>query len=179
MRSTNFVEPVRARPWRIALLLWASAVALFVGSGWIFLEARRADANADRLGLHAIRLGRELSEMGSADVAVPTEAAFLDLASRIERLNALSGERHTALLVLLAALENALPENVWVAQMSYSVETGAFGVSLLGDSETELPLALQRIEAIPALTDVILERQVRVQSGTRNLLQYDIRAEAE
>ncbi len=160
-------------------MLWALALALFVASGWIFMDARRADATADRLAAHAIRLGQELSEMGSAEVVVPTEAAFVDLANRVERLNTLTGERHTTLLVLLAALERALPGSVWVAQMSYSVENGAFAVSLLGETETDLPIALQQIEAIPQLQDVILERQVRVQSGTRNLLQYDIRAVAE
>lgn len=179
MRHTNFVEPVRTYSGQIAAVLWALALSLFAASAWMFVEAREVNATADKLGIHAVRLGRELSVIGADDVAVPTEAAFADLAGRIDRLNSLSGERHTSLLVLLSALENALPEKVWVTQMSYSVETGAFAVSLFGESETDLPLALQRIEAIPELADVILERQVRVQSGTRNLLQYDIRAVAE
>lgn len=179
MRRTNFVAPVRARPGRIAVLVWVLAAALFAGGGYAFLQAGDAVADAEKLETHAVRLGGELAELGSSDAAVPTEAAFAELAGRVARLNELAGARHTALPEVLAALEAALPPDVWVGQMSYSVETGAFAVSLLGETETELPAALQRIEAIPALSDVILERQVRVQAGARNLLQYDIRAVAE
>ncbi len=179
MRRTNFLEARRAYPGRLAAVVWLLTVALFGASVWIFLEARDLKATADKFGVHAIQLGSDLSVMATDDVAVPTEAAFSELVGRIERLNALTGERHTSLLVLLAALEGALPEKVWITQMTYSVESGAFGVSLLGETETDLPLALQRIEAISELRDVILERQLRVQTGARNMLQFDIRAVAE
>lgn len=179
MRRTSFTEPVRFRPGLWAVAAWVVALALFGASGWALLEARKADAEADRLEAHGVRLGRELSEIGSSDVAVPTAEAFAELSGRIARLNALTGARQAALPVLLEALEDALPPGVWVGQMAYATETGVFTISLLGEAETDLPIALQRIEAIPRLTDVILERQVRVQTGTRNLLQYDIRAEAQ
>ena len=178
MRRTSFTEPVRFRPGLWAVAAWVLALTLFGASGWAILEARTAEAEADRLEAHAVRLGQGLSEMGSSDTAVPTAEAFADLSGRIAHLNALTGARRAALPVLLEALEEALPTGVWVGQMAYATDTGAFTVSLLGETETDLPLALQRIEAIPRLADVILERQVRVQTGTRNLLQYDIRAEA-
>lgn len=178
MRRTNFARPHRAYPGRLALLAWLLAAVLATGAAWAFLEARTSIAAATRLEAHSVRLGTELSTMNSSDISVPTETEFAVLSGRIDRLNALSGPRHVALPVLLSALERALPSGVWVSQMAYSAETGAFAVSLLGETETDLPAALQRIEAIPDLGDVILERQVRVQSGTRNLLQYDIRAAA-
>lgn len=179
MRKTNFVEPVRARPMPLAIVIWMIAAGLFALAGWAFNEARAERDTADRFREHVTRLGSELSEIGSSDISVPSEEAFAALAVKVERLNRLTGSRHVALPVLLEAMEGALPPEVWVSQMTYSVETGAFTVSLLGEVETDLPLALRRIEAIGELTEVILERQVRVQTGTRNLLQYDIRASAE
>lgn len=179
MRRTNFVTPERTRPGLVATVVWLVSAALFLLAGWAFLEARKLNAEADRLQGHALRLGQELDRMALTDGTVPTEAEFAELVERIEQLNTLSGPRHASLPVLLEALEEALPSGVWVGQINYSVETGIFAVSLQGENETALPAALRRIEEVPKLVDVILERQIRVQSGARNLLQYDIRARAE
>ena len=178
MRTTSFVSPARARPVRLGLLVWVLAVVFFGIAGWAFVQARQVQDSAEQLRAHAVRMGQRLSELGTASESIPSEAAFRELTERVRRLNTLVGDRSAALLVVLTALEEALPPVVWVGQMTYSAETGAFAVSLLGESETVLPQALQRIEDLEILTDVILERQVRIQSGARTLLQYDIRATA-
>lgn len=178
MRRTSLVEPVRFRPGWISAAVWLLALALFIVSGFAFVLAWKADVVADRLEGHGSRLSSELNGMNETDGSLPGEGDIAELAAQIERLNALTGIRHAPLPALLEMLEAAIPPSVWVAQLNYSTETGAFSISLLGENENDLPGALRRIEAVPALKEVILERQVRIQSGSRNLLQYDIRASA-
>ena len=177
LRSTSFVEPPRPRPRLAAAALWALAalaLAALAGSAW---EARRLDRVAAGLGATADGLRAEIAEaQGAADR--PSAEAFAALRARIERLNAVAGPRRAPLPRLLEALEAELPEGVWISQLTYAADTGAFAVSLLSEDEAALPAALRRVEGIDALSSVILERQVRLRQGGRNVVQYDVRGQA-
>jgi Tfp pilus assembly protein PilN len=177
LRGTSFVEPPRIRPRILAALVWtlaALALAALALSAW---EARRLERVSAGLRDAADGLRHEIAgAQGAADR--PSAAAFAELGARIERLNALAGPRRTPLPRLLEALEEALPEGVRIAQLTYEADTGAFAVSLLSEDEGALPEALQGIEGIELLGSVILERQVRMRQGGRNVVQYDVRGEA-
>jgi hypothetical protein len=163
----------------LGALLWFCALGMAAVAVWALNDARATSAVANRLEDHRGRLGAELNALNASDAVVPSAREFAELAEAAARLNDLAGNRRTPLPGLLTSLEEALPDEVWISQLAYAADTGAFFVSLLGEEETYLPIALQRIEAIDEMGEVILERQARVRSGTRMLLQYDVRAVAE
>lgn len=178
LRQTNFVVARPARPGRLALVLWLAAILLGAAAVWAAMDARDTKLVADRLETHRARLTDDLARLNASDAAVPSAGEFAELAAAADRLNTLSGARRMPLPDLLVALETVLPDEVWVGQLAYATDTGAFFLSLLGEEETALPLALQRVEAIEGLGEVILERQARVRLGSQMLLQYDVRAVA-
>ena len=178
LRRTSFVEPPPLRPRLVAAAIWALAalaLALLAGSAW---EARRLEREGVRVEAAIDGLRGEIAGAEGGARGLPDAAAFAGLRARAERLNALAGPLHAPLPRLLEALERALPEGVWISQLTYAADTGAFAVSLLGEDEAALPGALQAVEGIDLLGAVILERQVRLAQGGRTVVQYDVRAQA-
>ena len=177
-RCTSFVEAPRLRPRLAAAAVWALAALALGLLAWAAWEARRLDRVAGRLEAEIDGLRVEIAQAEGGAEGLPSAAAFTELHERVDRLNALVGPRHAPLPRLLEALERAVPEGVWISQLAYAADTGAFAVSLLSEEEAALPGALQAIEGIEALGSVILERQVRLRQGGRNVVQYDVQARA-
>ena len=178
LRRTNFLDPPRARPGLVAAAAWTLVALALALLAWSADEARRLGRVAAELGGTADGLRAEIAALDGRAADLPSAAAFEELGARIERLNALAGSRRAPLPPLLEALERAVPEGVWISQLTYEAGTGAFAVSLLSEDEAALPGALQRIEGVDLLGSVILERQLRLRQGSRNVVQYDVRAEA-
>ena len=179
LRRTSFMEAPRPRPRLAALAVWTLAALALGLLAWAAGEARRLDRAADRLEAAIDGLRVEIARAEGGAEGLPSAAAFAELRARVDRLNALVGPRHAPLPRLLEALERAVPEGVWISQLAYAADTGAFAVSLLSEDETALPGALQAIEGIEPLGSVILERQVRLRQGGRAVVQYDVQAQAQ
>ena len=178
LRRTNFLEARRPRPRLVAAGMWALAALALALLAWSALEARRLDAVASQLRATTGGLRAQIAALEGGASDLPSAAAFAELRARVERLNALAGPRHAPLPRLIEALERAIPPGVSISQMTYAADTGAFAVSLLSEDEAGLPEALRRVEAIDLLDSVILERQVRLRQGQRNLVQYDVQGQA-
>ncbi len=175
MRTTNFVRPRARRPALWSLAFWVIGASTLAAAGLMTLESQRLQRVTERLeaGLVDAPPAPE-----ATDAAIPTSREVADLAGRIAFFNRIVGDRRSEPLEVLAALEAALPAEVWVSTLQYDVATGALTMSLLSSDESRLPEALQRVEGLDLLRSVILERQVRVRQGERTLVQYDIRGEA-
>lgn len=178
LRSTSFARPTRARPVLAAALAWGLAAAAVAALVWTAVEARRLERLAVGLGVAAADLRLEIEATRGGVSGPPSAAEFEALRGRVERLNALAGPRAEPLPALLEALERAVPDGVWLSQLTYDAGTGAFTASLLSEDEARLPAALRAVEGIEALGSVILERQVRLRQGRRAVVQYDVRARA-
>ena len=178
LRRTNFLDPRRPRPRLAAVAVWALALAALALLAWSAAEARRLGAVAAQLRSTTSGLRGEIAALEGGAADLPSAAAFAELRGRVERLNALAGPQHAPLPRLIEALERAVPPGVAISQMTYAADTGAFAVSLLSEDEAALPEALRRVEGIDLLRSVILERQVRLRQGSRNLVQYDVQGEA-
>ncbi|MEM9427878.1 MAG: PilN domain-containing protein [Pseudomonadota bacterium] len=178
MAESSFVAPSRRWPGWVAACVWAIAVGGGAVTALSLAEAHRQTGRAEKAEAHIAALQPTLVAAERASGSIPTEVEIRQLAADISRLNALAGTRHLDLAPLLDALEGALPASVWAQSLTYDVERGTLALSLLSRDEATLPGALTAIEALDALEDVILERQVRRQDGQDSLVQYDIRAVA-
>ena len=177
LRRTSFAAERSPRPHLVALVVWGAAVLALGLLAWTVWEARRLDRVAAALSATADGLRHEIAALEEAE-GRPSAEAFSALGARIERLNALTGPRRAPLPRILEALEEAVPEGVRLAQLTYAADTGAFSASLLSEDETALPEALSRIEGLELLSSVILERQLRLRQGDRTVVQYDVRGGA-
>lgn len=178
MRSTNFIVP-RRRPVRlISALFWSLGLGGLALGSWAFIETREVMAATDKLRGHLTFETRVQASDSDAGVPVPSGEELAQLRDRIEFYNNLTGPRRASAETLLATLEGVVPDGVWIRTLSYDATNGRFSFSLLSEDGTLLPNTLQRIEEVPRLGSVILERQLRVRQGQTILEQYDVRGEA-
>ena len=175
-RQSNFARR-RARPVAaVGGILWAFAAAalglLFVALGDVATLRDQIAQTRD----HADRLGDQVTELSEKAATAPDVIALRGQSERVSFFNGLTGPRQMPLTGVLALLERTLPQGVWINQLTYNEETGQLSLSLRTDAETELPVALRTLESDDALRNVILERQLRLTQGGRQLAQYDIEA---
>ncbi len=178
-RTSNFASRGRRPVAAVGLVLWALVLA---GGGllWATLsDVARLEDELAQVRDHSARLNDQVAVLETRAETAPDVAALRRQSEAVRNLNALTGPRQMPFADLLALLEDRLPRGVWISQMSYNAENGRLSVSVRTDTESTLPVALRALEGETALRDVILERQLRLQQGGRQLAQYDIEARAE
>lgn len=177
-RQTNLASR-RRRPVRlVATLLWAAVAAVIAILAVVVIETGRIEDDLAQVTDHALRLNEQIGGLREEAESAPDIEALRDQSRRVLFFNDLTGERHLPITAVLGLLEEKLPRDVWVSQLSYSAETGRLSLSVQTDDETALPPALRTLEAEDRLGSVILDRQLRLQQGGRQLVQYDIQAVA-
>lgn len=177
VRATNFAPRARRPVAAVAALLWVAALGAVVAVVWAWSEGARLRSESRQLALHLETVQQEAALLQAEAEGTPEAQALRAQAERVAFFNALSGPRARPLAGVMAALAGALSENVWLGQMTYDAETGRLALQLRSEDEGALPAALARLEALPMLRGLILERQVRLRQGNRALVQYDVTAE--
>ncbi len=173
-RLTNFAGTQTARAGKGIAAVWALTAALAVTCAVITYQGLTLLDREHTLAKHIADLKSELTALKSTETTAPSAAEYTALNARINYHNTLLGERRAELMDILGALETAMPADVWVRELSYDTPTGRLSLSLLSRDETALPAALQSIEAIDLLQDVILQRQVQMRQGQEELVQYEV-----
>jgi hypothetical protein len=176
MRDTNFALR-RARPVG-AVGTCLTAIVLSLGGLLVaaLVDVRRIGDDLEQTVDHSARLAEQIVTLRQQAQTAPDISRLRRQAERVTYFNGMIGPRSLSMVEVLALLEDRLPQGLWVSQASYSVENGRLSLSIRTEEETALPPALKRLESDPALDGVILERQVRLQQGGRQLVQYDIEA---
>lgn len=173
-RTTNFASRTSARAGGVIASVWIVAAALAAACVYLTYQGLTLLDREQAVAGHIANLKAELAVLEAEDDTAPSAAAYAALSARVAYHNALVGERRAELLDVLAALEDAVPGDVWLRDLTYDAPTGRLGLSLLSRDETALPAALQAIEAIDLLDDVILKRQIQMRQGQEELVQYEI-----
>ena len=173
-RTTNFASQTGAGAGGVIAAAWMVAAALAVVCAYLTYAGLALLEQEQSVTGHIADVKAELAVLEAEDDTAPSAAEYAALSARIAYHNALVGARREELLDVLAALENVLPDDVWLRDLTYDTPTGRLGLSLLSRDETALPAALQAIEALERLDDVILKRQVQMRQGQEELVQYEI-----
>ena len=180
MRHGNFVFTPNPRYRLVGGVFWVLTLALIFLVTWLWFDANEMKRRTVKLETHKIELRAQLVSLETnVETSTPSASDMQNLADDVEYFNRLSGPRAASVLAVLTLLEEIIPEDVWIQQLSYSVETGLLSFGLLSDQETALPPVLNALENIEGFADVILERQIRLQGNQSGLVQYDIRARVE
>lgn len=173
-RATNFAGRAHARAGGVIAVVWTLAVALAAVCVYLTWQGLTLLEQDQTLTGHIADLRAELAVLEAEDATAPSASEYAALSARVAYHNDLLGERRADLIDVLAALEGAVPRDVWLRDLTYDAPTGRLGLSLLSRDETALPAALQAIEAIDLLDDVILKRQVQMRQGQEELVQYEV-----
>ncbi len=177
-RHSSFASRGRRPVAAVGLVLWALTFAVAGLLAAALADVARLEDDLEQVADHNARLAEQVKVLKTRAATAPDVTALQRQSVTVRKFNTLTGTRRMPFTDLLALLENILPRGVWISQMSYNAENGRLSVSVRTDAESSLPVALRALEAEAALTGVILERQVRLQQGGRQLAQYDIEAEA-
>ncbi len=178
MRAGNFASQPKRPVALVASAVWTAAILMCGLLVWVFMQATTLRAERDQFVEHRARLTEEVAGFETLAADAPTAADITNLAERAAFFNVLTGPRAMPLMEILGFLEEALPQDVRISQLVYDAESGRLSLALQAFDEADLPPALRLLEASDNLQDVILERQLRLQQGTRSLVQYDIKAHA-
>ncbi len=178
-RATNFSSKGARPVFIVGSVIWALALAVMALLFSALADVARLRDDTAQLADHSNRLSEQAKTLRRQVANAPDVAALRVQSETVRDFNVLIGPRMMPLVDLLALLEQSVPAGVWISQMTYNVENGQFSVSFRTDQETALPEALRTLEADPDLRDVILERQLRLQQGGRQLAQYDIEARTQ
>ena len=173
-RTTNFASRSSARAGGVIAAVWTIAAALAAACAYLTWQGLTLLEQEQKVTRHIADLRSDLAVLEAEDDTAPSRAEYAALSDRIAYHNALVGARRAELLDVLAALESAVPKDVWLRDLTYDAPTGRLGLSLLSRDETALPAALQAIEGLDLLEDVILKRQVQMRQGQEELVQYEI-----
>lgn len=178
-RASNFASRGRRPVAAAGVVLWA-----FVLAGGALLvqtlsDVARLEDDLAQVQDHNARLSDQVARLEINAQVAPDVAELRRQSEAVRNFNSLTGPRRMPFTDLLVLLEDKLPRGVWISQLSYNTENGQVSVSVRTDTESTLPVALRALEGETALRDVILERQLRLQQGGRQLAQYDIEARAE
>mgnify|MGYP007061987639 CR=1 FL=1 len=173
-RVTNFATTRTTNAGGIIAVVWAVAVAFAIGCAVMTFQGLTLLDREQTLTGHIADLKAELAALEATETTAPSAAEYAALSARVTYHNTLLGERRAELMDILGALETALPADVWLRDLSYDTPTGRLSLSLLSRDETAPPAALQSIEAIDLLQDVILKRQVQMRQGQEELVQYEV-----
>lgn len=173
-RATNFASRTEAQAGGVIAVVWTLAAALAAACIYLTYQGLTLLEQEQTLTGHIADLKAELATLEVEGSAAPSASEYAALSARVAYHNDLLGERRADLLEVLAELESALPADVWLRDLTYDAPTGRLGLSLLSRDETALPAALQSIEAIDLLQDVILKRQTQMRQGQEELVQYEV-----
>ena len=177
MRSGNFATAFRPHVKLVATSVWLVVLISGFVLLWLLNNAAKLEEQAARLVKHSEALQVEYIDMEVAiEIKPPTAEITNALAAEIEYFNTLSGERRAPILEVFELLEAHIPAEVWLQQLSYNIETGRLQIALLSDQESALPPVLKALENIAGFSNVILERQIRLQGNGTGLVQYDVEA---
>lgn len=175
-RTTNFATAKPRPVLLVAVTTWIIACGLAVALFWAVRETWTLRSEQTRLTGHVERLKADIARLSQRVAAAPSAEDIATQAQEITYYNTLVGSRAAPMPVVLDALAGELPTEVWLSQMTYSSETGQLSLSLQAEDEAMLPTALKVLEQNNLLDDVILQRQIRLQQGRRNFIQYEVEA---
>lgn len=163
----RLVVPVTAGLWVTALILLAVA-ALLVQRGW----AMRAEAPAMDERLAQIEL--QLKKLETKESA-PSPAELNTVKDRVAAINTLTGIRGWPAPMMLAKLEQLLPDPVYLVSLNHKLKDGEVHVLAESTNAEALTGFLKKLEKEPHFSEVMLVRQT--QRGTRgdHAIQFEVR----
>ena len=176
IRDRNFVKSHKPKVWLVTSIIWST---LFVS---VFLAVQLSSAvfqmqeHSDKIALHIAELEKEVVAMRTAEQALPGATEFVELQRQVSFFNDLVGSNYVPVTKGLETLEEILPEGIRLSKYHQTANGGLIIISIQSENEETLPPVLSKMEDVPAFQSVILERQVRVREGDRNLMQFDVKA---
>lgn len=166
-------------PWRN----WAPALLAVLTLAGLFSAGVAAWFATDGLGKHRdnIVLRTRLADLDSRlrDQALieplPPVGEMAEMKQRIAAINALTESRGWPAPLLLARLEEWLPDEVSLVSVRHRVKDGEAVLIAESDSAETLTAFLQRLEKEPHFSEVLLSRQGNPSARDAKLLQFELR----
>ncbi len=165
-----------------AIVDWArtGTIAAWLAAGltWVGVTAVVYDAHSLRAEMPALRerldhTRARLQELNAKTAAVPA-ADLTDVRQRVAAINALTGIRGWPAPLMLAKLEQLVPDSVYLVSFNHKLREGE--VQLVAESTTAEALTqlLMRLEKERHFTEVMLVRQSQRGRGN-GAIQFELR----
>lgn len=172
--STSFVTPVARVVIPMVAGLWAAALAMVIVAVLLVQQAwtmrQQVPEMRDRLAQIDVRMD-ELKAKDSGPSIVELEG----IKQRVMAINALTGIRGWPAPIMLAQLEQMLPDSVYLVSLNHKLKDGE--VHLLAESRDAVALTgfLKRLEKEPHFSEVMLVRQAQRDSQGNHAIQFQVR----
>lgn len=174
--KSNFASKPRRPVKAITAALGTVAIISLATCLWATFQVLDIREALDDTAFQHALLQSQLDGLEGSASQAPDRESFAQQSERIQFFNDLTGPRAVDVAPVLVGMEAALPPDVWASQLSYDAESGRFAISLQSQKESSLALAFKALEDSGTLQDLILDRQVRLQQGGNQIVQFDIQA---
>lgn len=172
--KTNFIKPVSGGVAVIGSILWSTSILALIIAMWLLgsVDAMRQQ-NQELRGRLDQLIQRQQSEMASQNKTVAKEQ-MADLRARVISLNSLPGAQLQYVSSHLARFERLLPEDAYFLRLHHEQKRGQITLVAESPSIESLTGFLRKLEADPAIQDVLLQKQRQLDSDNNSRLQFEI-----
>ena len=172
--KTNFIKPVSGGVSVIGSLLWSTSILALIIAMWLLGSAdTMRQQNQDLRGRLDQLIQRQQSEKTLQNKTVAREL-MADLQARVISLNSLPGAQGQYVSSHLARFERLLPEDAYFLSLHHEQKRGQITLVAESPSIESLTGFLRKLEADPAIKDVLLQKQRQLGSDNNSRLQFEI-----
>jgi hypothetical protein len=171
--TTNFSAPRPNLVPSLAMGLGVLALSVLIISIWFVVDAVELKKNKPNLEAQFAKLNSQRS--GIAADPLPSHAELVNLKQRVALINTLSGNLGWPFPVLLAKLEQLLPDYAYLIQIHHKLDTGEIQMTVESESAEILTAFLVRLQKEEHFTEVLLTKQAQRAGQGRKRIQFDLR----
>lgn len=151
------------------MALFVSVLLLFLVI-WTFYISRSNENLQTEIEVVQARV----DQLSTSLLSAPSEQKIFDLTEKINQINSIVPLSAPTVAIVMEALENNLPRELWISQFLYTEDQGELSISVQSFSPEKLSTYLKILEEEPIFLSVLLARQTQFTHGDRQTLQYDL-----
>lgn len=172
--QASLVTPPRPLAFALAAALWTLSFVLLAATGWLAWAAVQQRAELPELEARVAQLERQVQQ-ATPHAALPATPELIATKERVAALNALSQVHGWPAPVLLARLEEWLPDQAWLVSLHQRVRTGEVLLVAESPSAELLTTFLLKLEKEPHFAEVLLSKQAQRAGRHASLVQFELR----
>lgn len=174
--QTNFSNIPTPPVVLISNLIWGITLLVVLVSIGLGISAYRFNQDTEALQDTKLKLDERLSAMGETTAnPVTNTVEFQAFRKHVAAISKLGKNKGMNPSLIMAKLEQILPNSVYLLSFQYQGETGDVILTAESKRTASLALFLRQLELEPAFNEVLLLRQLQEGQGNQKRIRYSIK----
>ncbi len=171
--KTNFSAPLPNLAPLLAATFAAFALCMLIVAFWFAADTLALKKNRPELEAQLAKLNNQ--RLAQAAPKFPSKSELADLKQRVTLINTLSAAQGWSFPVLLAKLEQLLPDYAYLTQIHHKLDTGEIQMTVESASAEVLTAFLVKLEKEGHFSEVLLIKQAQHAGAGGKRIQFELR----